>query len=212
MKGKIALASALAAFVTVGGVYATWSFAEKDTQAASTTVNVAMTGLTGDTEKGTLSVTVMHDGGFTLAVDDSDNNHLPEIMKTGTVIVTFTPAATASEDVKANGIDVQFSISYAPYAGGPESLAQWTYGGTQIFTVSTDADHPVHLEGGADKYDEGKGVFVWTIPAEQIGIDLTTAMKAVSIDTLEKYNAMNAELAKGHFVITVNECTTVHNT
>ena len=211
MKGKIALASALAAFVTVGGVYATWTFAEENVKEASTTVNVAMTGLEGKSEKGTLSVTVTHTGGFTLAVDDSNNDHLPEAKKTGTVIITFTPSISAPEEVKAKGIDVQFSISYAPYAGGPESLAQWTYGGTQIFDVTTDADAPVHLaKTKATKQENGS--FVWTISADQIGIDLTAAMKNVSIDTLDKYNAMNAELAKGHFVLTASECTTVHNT
>lgn len=210
MKGKIALASALAAFVTVGGVYATWTFAEENVKEASTTVNVAMTGLEGKSEKGTLSVTVTHTGGFTLAVDDSNNDHLPEAKKTGTVIITFTPSISASEEVKANGIDVQFAISYAPYTNDVATLSDWKYDGKTIFEIVNTSTNPVHL-AKAEATKQSNGSFVWTIEAEDISIDLTDEMKNVSIDTLDKYNAMNAELAKGHFVLTASECTTVHN-
>lgn len=207
MKGKIALVSALATLVTVGGVYATWSFAENTANSASTTVNVAMTGITAATEKGTLSVMVMGENGFSLAVDDANNDHKPDIKKSGLVTVTFEPAASASEEVKQNGIDVQFTISYAPYANGPASLEEWVYDSTQIFTISTE---PVHLAGGEDKKNSS-GVFTWTIEASSIGIDLTAAMKEVYIDTKAEYDEMNTELGKGHFVLTVSECVTSHN-
>ena len=206
MKGKIALVSALATIVTVGGVYATWSFAENKANSANNTVNVSMTGITAASEKGTLSVIVTGENGFSLAVDDANNDHKPDIKKSGVVTVTFAPSANASEEVKANGIDVQFVISYAPYANGPASLSEWTYDGTQIFTIASE---PVHLEGGADKKGTD-GVFTWTIDANSIGIDLTTEMQATYIDTKEEYDAMNAELGKGHFVLTVSECDIVH--
>lgn len=205
MKGKIALVAALATAVTVGGVYATWSFAESQVQNASTTVNVAMTGTTATTEKGTLSVTVMGAGGFTLAVDDVDSNHKPDIKKEGVVTITFTPALASSQDVKTNGIDVQLVISYAPYVGGATTLEEWKYENTQIFTIPTD---PIHLSK-ADA-TKGEGVFTWTLDPEEINIDLTEAMQAVVIDSMEKYNDMNTELAKGHFVLTVSECATTH--
>ena len=201
MKGKLAVLGFLCAAITVGGVYATWSFAEKDTTAANTTVNVAMTGLEGASEKGTLSVQVMGDNGFTLAVDDSDNNHLPEVKKTGVVKVTFTPSANASADVKANGIDVSYTITYAPYAGGAATLEEWTYDGTQIFTIGAT----VNLNKSAAVKNGDS--FVWTIAADDVPIDLTEAMKTKLVDMKAKYDALNAELAKGHFVITVNELT-----
>ena len=206
MKGKLALLALLSTVVTVGGVYATWTFAEGNTTAASTTVNVAMTGVNAATEKGTLSVQVMGSNGFTLAVDDADNNHLPDIKKSGVVTVTFTPSASASDDIKANGIDVQCVLSYAPYAGGPADFADWKYEGTQIFQITNTEAAPIHLDNEDASYADG--VFTWTIEADEVGIDLTSAMKGVSIDTLAKYNALNEELAKGHFVITVSECVT----
>ncbi len=204
MKRKIALVSALATLVTVGGVYATWTFSEGEVIEASTTVNVAMTGVTTTTEKGTLSVTVMNDGGFTLAVDDSDNNHKPDILKTGVITVTFTPSATASQDIKQNGIDVQVYFTYAPYTNGPATLDDWKYEETKIFDITTTESAPIHLDNEAATYENG--VFTWTITKESVGIDLTADMKVISIDTYEKYLALNAELAKGHFVVTVSEC------
>ena len=199
MKGKLAVLGFLCAAITVGGVYATWSFAENQTNAASTTINVAMTGVDGASEKGTLSVKVMGDNGFTLAVDDSNNDHLPEVKKTGVVTVTFTPAANASADVKANGIDVSYTITYAPYSGGAATLEEWTYDGTQIFTIGAT----VNLNKSAAVKNGDS--FVWTIAADDVPIDLTTEMKAKLVDTRAKYDAFNVELAKGHFVITVNE-------
>ena len=195
MKGKLAVLGFLCAAVTVGGVYATWTFAENQTPAASTTVKVSMTGVTGTTEKGTLSVTVMHTGGYTLSIDDSDNNHLPEIKEEGTVIVTFTPSAVAPEDVKQNGITVEYTLT--------ASLSDWKYEGTDIFTGFGVAHELVTTADNCVKQTDGS--FVWTLDADDIHIALTEAMANTLIDTKAKYDALAAELEKGHFVITVNE-------
>lgn len=209
MKGKMALIATLCTAVTIGGVYATWTFAQNNAASANTTVNVAMTGVNASTEKGTLSVMVMGANGFTLAVDDSNNDHYADIKKEGVVTVTFTPAASAPDDVKNNGIDVQCVISYAPYAGGPATLAEWTYSETQIFDIENDAEDPIMLSKSAAVRNLETGVCTWTIDASDVGIDLTDAFAntttGVKIDTKGKYDALNEELAKGHFVLTVNE-------
>lgn len=208
MKGKLAVVTALATIVTVGGVYATWTFSEGDVINADTTINVAMTGASNQTEKGTLSVKVMGENGFTLAVDDANNDHYADILKTGVITVTFTPSSTASEEVKTTGIDVQLVLSYAPYTNGPATLEDWTYNGAQIFTISNDSTNPIHL----DKADavNVSGVFTWTIAAADVGIALGDTFDDILIDTKAKYDEVNAELAKGHFVATVSECETVH--
>ncbi len=195
---KTSMLAALALVATIGGAYATWMFAEETSPAASTTVNVAMTGVSSKTEKGTLNVMVMGENGFTLALDDANNDHVAEIKKTGYVTVTFQPSASASQDVKTNGIKVQCAISYAPYTGGPTSLEEWKYNGTQIF----DIGGPIILNSTTEWYSKGDNMFSWTIPADEIAIALKNNFL---IDTLEKYNGMNAELAKGHFVLTVSE-------
>ena len=210
MKGKLTALALLATVVTVGGVYATWTFAEKTSTTASTTVNVAMTGVSSDTEKGTLQVTVMGANGFTLSVDDPYNTHDAAIKKEGIVTVTFKPSATASDDVKTNGINVQCVVSYAPYTGGPATITEWVYDDDttdgnptkQIFDITNDESAPILLNSSAATYDSGAGVFKWEIPAADVGIQLANAFH---IDTLEEYNALNAELAKGHFVLTVSE-------
>ena len=206
---KIGLWMAALATVTVGGVYATWTFSEGEVANANTTVNVAMTGVSATTKKGTLEVKVMSSGGLTLAVDDSDNDHYAELKKEGNVTVTFTPSATASNDIKTNGIDVQLVISYAPYEGGPASLEEWTYEGKEIFDIVNDASDPIHLDN-ANAVKGTDGAFTWTVGADTIGIALTADMEGILIDTLAKYNALNEILAKGHFVLTVSECTTAH--
>ncbi|MBQ8291546.1 MAG: hypothetical protein IJX88_03445 [Clostridia bacterium] len=219
MKKKLGVLAALATVVTVGGVYATWSFAELDAPSANTTVNVAMTGTTGTSEKGTLSVAVMGEGGFTLAVDDADNNHYADLKKNGVITVTFTPSANASADVKQHGIDLNAVISYAAYAGGPASIDQWKFndgnGEKIIFEITNDAANPIQLSKGQavkdDSDNDGIYTFTWKIQPENVGIVLagttTTDTKDDDfyIDTKAKYDEMNATLAKGHFVITVSE-------
>ncbi len=200
MKGKLAIAAALATIVTVGGVYATWTFAEGNVSTANTTVNVAMTGVNATTEKGTLSVKVMGANGFNLAVDDANSDHYADIKKEGVVTVTFTPAASASGDIKLNGINVQCVISYAPYNNGPATLEDWKYDSKQIFNITNTASAPILLNASAAT--NNGGVFTWVIPASDIGIDLANEFY---IDTLEKYNEMNDVLADGHFVLTVSE-------
>ena len=211
MKAKMAMAAALATLVTVGGVYATWTFSEGNVTNASTTVNVAMTGVNATTEKGTLSVMVKHTNGFTLALDDANNDHYAELKKTGNVLITFTPSATASQAVKDDGIDVQLAISYTAHTGGPASLEEWKYEDTQIFKILNDASAPIHLDN-EDAVKGTDGVFTWTVDAADVGITLTDEIDDVLIDTLAKYNALGEVLAKGYFTLTVSECTTAsHN-
>ena len=204
MKGKLTFVALLSTIVTVGGVYATWTFAENSSTSASTTVNVAMTGVSSETEKGTLNVMVMGENGFTLAVDDANNDHYAEIKKTGNVTVTFKPSASASADVKTNGVDVQCVISYAPYTDGPATLEDWKYESKQIFDIVNDSETPILLSKASATYNQETGVFTWTLTAAEVGIDLANGF---FIDTLQKYNELNAILAKGHFVLTVSEYT-----
>ena len=194
-KAKLALLAFLSTVITVGGVYATWTFAEGGVANATTTVNVAMTGVNATTEKGTLSVTVMHTGGYTLSIDDSNNDHLPEIKEEGTVIVTFTPSAVAPEDVKQNGITVEYTVT--------PSLSDWKYEGVDIFEGFGVAHELVTTADNCAKQADGS--FVWTLDADDIHIALTEEMAGTLIDTKAKYDALNEILALGHFVITVNE-------
>ena len=214
-KAKLALLAFLSTVITVGGVYATWTFSQGPTTGANTTVNVAMTGVNSETEKGTLSVTVMGAGGFTLSVDDSNNDHYPEIKKEGVITITFTPSPTASDDIKTKGIDVQCVLSYAPYENGPATLADWKYPATNEGVQIFEIQQPTILLEKEDATNVN-GVFTWEIGKDDLSlnlvdIDLTDAFKGTLIDTLDKYNAVNTELAKGHFVLTVSEYTTSSN-
>ena len=83
-------------------------------------------------------------------------------------------------------------------------LKNWTYDSTQIFDIINDASDPILLNKSAAVYDSSTNTFTWTIAAADIGIDLANEF---FIDTLAKYNEMNTELAKGHFVLTVSEYT-----
>ena len=75
--------------------------------------------------------------------------------------------------------------------------------------ILNDESDPIEL--AKEDAKPGNGVFTWTIDAAKVGIALTEAFQNVKIDTLEKYNAVNDILSKGHFVLTVSEYTTSSN-
>ena len=204
MKGKLGLLALLSLIVTVGGVYATWTFAEGNTSTAETTVNVGMTGVEHKGAKGTLAVMIMGDGGYSLAVDDADNNHKPDIKTAGVVTVTFKPADDAPDAVKTEGIDVKLYVTYASKDNTVPTLDAWTYDGTQIFDIGTTADNAIHLDNADATYADG--VFTWTVSHTQIDISLHEGFDDKVIDTQAKYDALNAELNKGSFKLMVEEC------
>ncbi len=93
MKRKIGLFAALAMGVTFSGVYATWTYAESDiTATGAQTAELAM----GEVEvvaKGALTI----EGKNTLkfVIDDTNNDHIAEIVPEGSVTVKYTPSTAA---------------------------------------------------------------------------------------------------------------------
>ena len=226
MKGKLAFLALLSTIVTVGGVYATWTFAEGNTNTADVTAKIGMTGVSDTTEKGTIAVKINQNGGVSLSIDDANNDHKPEIKKEGVMLVEFKPSASASEEIKTKGIDVQCTISFISTSSDVTTLEGWTYGeeNTQIFSISHTTTTPLHLDNDllgqtsedpnaiTFSYNQETDTFTWTVPASQLGIDLTEEMKDVLIDTRSDYDILASILNKGEFKITVSECDgTAHN-
>ena len=181
---KISMLITLALVVTVGGVYATWNYAQGDAEAtfeALDSVTIITDKVVDAVAKGNISVNVNN---MLLTIDDANNDHHGELIQEGYIEVTFTPSSGADANVTANGIPLQFQVSCTG--------TDFTYKGEHIFDYGTD---PIILNGG----NPTKSV---QIPVEDLGISLHSD---IYLPTVADYDAFKLALASGSLIVTVSE-------
>lgn len=124
----------MALVLTVGGVYATFNYAQNDVIPASQTLTPNIEDAVLTTPKGTIDITK---NDFVLTVDDLDGNLKTKYTATYATTpahskVTFTPAQGADATVTANGIKLKLVIEFVVAAGYTNE-----YKGTPIFKHKT---------------------------------------------------------------------------
>ncbi len=182
---KLSVLVALMLIITVGGVYATWNYAyvtgNVDSVSRPITVKLddkVMSGEDSSTDKGTISIT---SNNVSLVIDqDKPSYDAKWVTNGGKITGTFTPDDNATDDVKNNGIPLQFTLS-----------------GTNLPSELTINYAPVNIS-----YDDND--FNWTITAEQIANAISLAR--VNLPTVEAYNAFADALDNAEFTITISEC------
>lgn len=114
MKKKVTLLAALAMAVTVGGVYATWTYTQGAAVTATTEFTVKLAGESIKTEPvGTLAVVA--NGG--IRIDDTNNDYIADV-----VIAESTYFTVSLSDVKS-GVDLDaLSFKYTLAVTGVPSL------------------------------------------------------------------------------------------
>lgn len=177
---KLSVLVALILCVTIGGVYATWNYAQGNV--SSTTkyfdAGTVITDKVVDTAKGTINVDTSN---LKITIDDANNDFNGEMEISGSVSVTFTPNTGADETVASNGIALQYSLG---------TTSNYTYDGNDIFTVKSDVQ----------TLGTGK---VFTIQADALAALIE--LNVVHLPTVEEYQAFKDALHSGAISITVSE-------
>ena len=184
---RLSLLVMLMLLVTVGGVYATWNYAQGNVSETQGFALPTMETAVRDTSKGTINVDT---SGLTMKVDDDANdgeNHKAVLVMTGKITVTFTPAVGADEIVRQNGIKMKYTISCTD---------NWTYNSTQIFTVSNATD----ISTGTTKLS-------FDITADQLKTMIT--LGDFTLPEYQDYLNFETALNRGNIKILVSEDTTV---
>ena len=128
---KLSTLIALALIVTIGGVYAAWSYAQGTTASSEITREINMAQVNTDSNKGTISVTPNN---FAFLVDDINAvDYVAALTATGELAITFTPATGADASLADDGISMIATITVA------KTAAATTYTGID----STDAAQTV---------------------------------------------------------------------
>ncbi len=178
---KISILIVLAMVLTIGGVYATWNYAQGNVDSVELSPVVTLTDKVVDTAKGEIAVDM---SGLTISIDDTNNDYDAELVMDGAINVTFTADNLAPAEVKANGIKLQYTLTVT---------TPWEFGGVQVFTVDAD---PIAMNGGA-------ATFTATITADEL-MDAIT-LGDISLPTVDDYDAFAQVLKQGSITITVSE-------
>ena len=172
---KLSTLIALALIVTIGGVYAAWSYAQGTTASSEITREINMAQVNTDSNKGTISVTPSN---FAFLVDDIETvDYVAALTATGELAVTFTPATGADATLATNGISMVATITVAKsetattYTGIDSTgasqtvvpLAAKTEGNANVITISGNGvDGTTKITAaqilGALVFNEGKAI------------------------------------------------------
>jgi len=199
---KISLLIALALCITIGGVYAAWSYSS-----TSNIVDVNQTKalqMTGAVDGGAAGAFNVDTSGLSLVIDDANGDHRPELVATGSVVVTFTPGAFANADIKNNGVTAYTQLVLTNNS--------WTYDdghgeGAQPVLTLNGATHTIGTvnSGETIKWTKEDGVFKYTFDAANIAGHIT--LTPFYLDTLAKYSSYNNNLNAGLLLFEVGDGT-----
>lgn len=180
---KLGIIIMIALALTVGGVYATFNYAQKDVDAKNAELSLAIAGKNTETAKGTIGVDTT---GFMLRVDDVTGTLKTGYTAMGATKVTFTPAKGADDDVVTNGIKLKLVITI----NGTNK-----YNGTPIYkTKAAYTNGGVVLNGGNKVLGE-------------ISVNLADYLEVseISLPTVAEYDAFVAVFEATTITVTVSE-------
>lgn len=191
---RLGLIIAMALVLTVGGVYATFNYAQDDVSLVNEDLNKTIAGTREDTAKGTIGIDVR---GFTIRVDDKgvlehgegNGTLVTGYQNQGTVQVTFTPAKGADATVTDEGVTLKLTISFSNNK----------YNGTDIF--KTTGEYPATgVPLGKGTKNDVTGVFEYDV---ELGKYL--AVNEISLPTKSDYDNFLIAYGNAKITVTVSE-------
>ena len=162
---KLSLLMALAMLITVGGVYATWTYHEGViTQRPYMDISLSMAPVTSQNAKGTLDVNT---NTLTITIDDK-GGYLPQMLIGGYVEVIFIPNSGVSNEVQNGDLNLEFRL-YATRAGQEINVEQDVlYNGVNVFTTYQQTPVTINTTNREQRDVNGVNAWVYKIEASEI--------------------------------------------
>lgn len=201
---------ALATVVTIGGVYATWTYSNGDLDIADVTKEmvIEMDSATITGVSGTYSVT----SNVSFSIDQAgtnDNFHkaILNIITTDNeapyITITFTPSANADSTIKENAVDSEYYFTTTTTMQYAMTNGNYDVNGTKTnifkFPTSSEAD-PVDIVWA--KQDDG--TFTYTF--DEAAIKAAVQINDFVLDTKAEHDAFKS-LLNGNIIIYVSDGT-----
>ena len=206
---KLSALIALLLCVTIGGVYATWSYAGTDDIAdvyAESKVTITDAELTG--ANGIYKV----ESNLVLTIDQANEDHEAKLVFGSNndqpiyLTVTFTPATNAPQTIKDNAVptEVYFSLTTAmQYKIDGDGNYSETGTPTDIFTLTNPGD--TELNNLITWTNNGDGTFTWTADQAYLEGQISLSQTFV-LDTKAEHDAFRDALV-GNIVVRVTDGT-----
>ena len=204
---KLSLLMAIILCVTVGGVYAVWTYSEEGltvTNANSESVAVLADHVILNEAVGSFSV---KENNLKLVIDQKNAEHEAELKfmdntKTGDGYITFafTPSENAGQAVKDFAIDSKVTISLtAPMQYPMDAEGNYDAAGTptDIFTINSNEIAVVWTP-------VGNGTFEFTIDADDLVDIIELPQPSFTLDVHEEYDAF-MDCLKGNIRFTLSD-------
>ena len=211
---KFGLLVALALIVTIGGVYATWNYSgQTGINSSHEHLNSNMADyVAGENAYGNIRIL---DNDMDIIIDDASNDHVAELVITGDMVFIFTPYNNAPDEVKNNGIGMQWMVHQTAgyiYDFGNDSATD----DVAIYTINQTA--PVIFAGanvmkidstnmsnvfGRTVTNNEIGSFAVRVTADEVKTKIALS-QSFTLSTLDDYHNFQECLAKGNVGITVS--------
>lgn len=215
---------AFALMITVGGVYATWNYADGGVNDEDYAGFISLTEDVTGIQKGTLAIDTAQTN-FKIEFDDpntddpstdninEDEMHTAVLAYSGKIVVKFTFAENAPQDEIAAGFNMQFVISNNAsivWHGVGESsgttspifnvYTQPVYAGQQNVMINGE---PVNIPALTSN---GTGTeYTWVLEADLLSKFIKLRDEDVVVDTLAEYQAIETLLANNKIGINFSE-------
>lgn len=185
---KLSFLIALCTLLTVGGVYATWTYMETN-NVADETIHMAVN--LGNVEfAGSYGTYVVNADNVKMTIDPAEGTtHNTALYVTGELVITFTTNINAPDAIKQNGVDSTFQFSLG--------TGTWEYEGQQILTIPHSEAHAFEWESRTE--ENGIVTFTYTMSAEELAAHFELAN--ILLDTHAKYLTYNAALGQIDVVV-----------
>lgn len=185
---KLSLLIAMILCVTIGGVYATWTYTQ-NTDVADESVNKSLN-LTGVEYVGSYGTYDVNVDGLTLKIDPkAGTTHTTSLIADGQIIITFTPNSVAPQTVKDSAVASTYQFTL--------SNSNWLYEGENVVELKHTGTHDISWT------KQDNGTFVFIISAASVVDHI--ALTEFNLDTKAKYDAYNTVLGSGAIVLTVSD-------
>lgn len=198
---KVSVLITILLIVTMGGVYATWSYAEANAAESHQHMSINLESATTTQAEGVIHSVI---NTMNVLIDDTDDDYTAEITVTGKMGFVFVPNAGASDDVVENGIAMQWQLE--------QTNPGVQHGGDNIFTISQANPTTLNSTKITDGNKTDFGVDLSTyIGGFYVEVDATAVSAVLSIElelpTYEDYTTFKGELATtaGKLGITISK-------
>lgn len=205
---KFTILVALILCVTIGGVYATWTYQGGEVSPLHHHFNVYMGQVDNDEAKGILKTVT---NALSIRLDDANKDYVAEAFVHGYIEFVFTPKTNATEDVRNNGINLNYTLEQT----NPAIQYEVDDAATNVFTITggtgdlgkgvliTAENYQTLSNHGSDLLAY-VGSFYYCIEATTINSMITTDISLPTYDDYKRMeNILNTTTAK--IGISINE-------